>query len=161
MIDIIPFNPLHLRHIDLQDDQRGAEDWLENEHYQQLLMAGDARTALYKGRIVVCAGVFPMTDWIGRVWALVSKDIGRELLPASRAITDFLKKSSYARLETPVRRDFSNGHRWCKLLGFVNETPEQGMKNYGHDGQTYDLYAFFPKEPDHGQIKPFQQTKRQ
>jgi hypothetical protein len=44
------------------------------------------------------------------------------------------------RLEIAVRRDFAAGRRWALLLGFERETPA-GMRGYGADGATYDLYA--------------------
>lgn len=118
--------------------------------YQDLLMVGEGHTAFHNGKIIVSAGVFPLTDYMARAWAIMSATGGRAIVPASRAIYDFLKKSDYVRIDTPVRRDFVNGHRWCQLLGFTNETPENGMKYYGFEGETYDLYAFFPKEQDHG-----------
>ena len=151
MIELVPFNPVHLRHIELQPDQEHVKELFERPEYQELLLTDEGYTILHNGTVIVCAGVFPMTDTIGRAWAFVSKDAGRALLPTSRAISDFFKKTHYARIDTPVRRGFINGHRWCKLLGFVNETPEQGMKYYGFDGDTYDLYAFYPKEYGHGE----------
>lgn len=159
MIEIAPFNPIHLEHIELQPEQGHVLELFAHEEYQELLLMGEGYTAFHNGNIVVCAGVFPMTDYMGRAWAFVSGTQGRALLPASRAISDFLKKTDYVRIDTPVRRDFINGHRWCKLLGFINETPERGMKYYGFDRMTYDLYAYFPREQDNGRFKPLQETK--
>lgn len=147
---ITQFNPEHLQHIEIQPDQAHVLELFERPEYTALLLEGEAYTIIHEGQIILCAGVFPITDYMGRAWALVSQDAGRALLPASRAIYDFFKKSSYVRIDTPVRRTFINGHRWCKLLRFVNETPECGMKYYGFDGETYDLYAFFPQEHNHG-----------
>ncbi|MGB0817844.1 MAG: hypothetical protein ACPGQQ_02970 [Candidatus Puniceispirillaceae bacterium] len=159
MIEIVPFNPAHLKHIEMQHDQTAACEWFDKEDYHELLLAGEAYTALHDGEVILCAGVFPTTKWIGTAWALVSACAGPELLRASRAITDFLKKTSYARIETPVRRGFVNGHRWCRLMGFTNETPD-GMKYYGLEGETYDLYAYYPKElKRHGKAQPVQETK--
>lgn len=146
MIEIVPFNPVHLKHIDLQSDQKANCELFDCPDYIELLLMGEAYTAFYNGEIIVIAGVFPLTDYMGRAWALVSENAGRALIPASRKISDFLKETLYARVDTPVRRGFINGHRWAKLLGFTNETPEHGMKRYGFDGETYDLYAFYPEE---------------
>lgn len=147
-MDVIQFNPLHLYQIELQPAQQNFKDIMFKEEYQQLLACGEARTVLSGGRIVMCAGVFPLTNYMGRAWALLATDQKAEFVRMSRAIRDFLNKSGYARIDTPVRRDYSDGHRWCRLLGFINETPEQGMKYYGHDGLTYDLYALYPKEQE-------------
>ena len=157
MLQVVPFHPVHLRHIKMQEDQRHVVDLFAQDEYQDLLMMGEGYTGIYNGKIIVCAGVFPLTDYMGRAWALVADDCGRALLPTSRAISDFLKKTDYVRIDTPVRRDFANGHRWCQLLGFENETPEKGMKYYGFDGCTYDLYALFPKELQHGRPQSLQE----
>lgn len=143
---ITPFNPIHLKHINIQADQQATAHWHENDEYQALLMMGMAQTAISNGQIIACAGVFPLTDWMGRAWAIVGQDIGRDLLATSREIKNFLSNTDYARIDTPVRRDFINGHRWCRLLGFTNETPKTGMRCYGFEGETYDLYAFYPQE---------------
>jgi len=145
----VPFNAAHLNHINVQEDQKHVLELFDQTEYQELLLCGEAYTVLHKGRIVVIAGVFPLTDYMGRAWAVVSADAGRDLLPASRIIADFLKNSSYVRIDTPVRRAFVNGARWCELLKFINETPTTGMKHYGYDGETYDLWAYFP-EVKHG-----------
>jgi hypothetical protein len=64
------------------------------------------------------------------------------MIGATRAVKAFMDQNNHIpRMETAVRRDFAEGHRWAQMLGFVNETLEIGMKNYGIDGATYDLYA--------------------
>lgn len=145
MIDVVRFNPKHLQHLDLQEEQQFNAQLFKDPAYVELLLTGEAYTVLHDGEIILIAGVLPLTDYMARAWALVSQNAGRALIPASRKISDFLKNVHYARVETPVRRGFINGHRWAKLLGFTNETPERGMKCYGFEGETYDLYAIYPK----------------
>ena len=145
-MDKVPFHPVHLRHINIQKAQEHAINLFAHDEYTNMLMMGEGYTLIHKGEIILCAGIFPAADHMGKVWAFLSEDIGTGLIPATRLIHDFLIKSVYVRIETPVRRDFINGHRWCNLLGFVNETPDTGMKKYGFDGETYDLYAYFPEE---------------
>nr|DAU13512.1 MAG TPA: Protein of unknown function (DUF2833) [Caudoviricetes sp.] len=151
MIELVKFNPVHLRHLTVQQDQRYAAELFGRPDYQELLLMGDGYTVLHDGRVVGCGGIWPMTDYMGRAWALVGQEAGPVLLAASRVVRHFLTQNDYVRLDTPVRRDFTNGHRWARLLGFVNETPERGMKYYGYDGGTYDLYALYPQELKHGQ----------
>jgi hypothetical protein len=156
---IVKFNPKHLKHIQVQEAQKHVATLLESPEYHDLLMTGEAYTVIENGEILCCAGVFPITDYMGRAWAIMSKHSGVTMLLLTRSIIRFLKKSDYVRIDTPVRRGFRNGHRWCKAIGFINETPENGMKYYGFDGDTYDLYAIYPKEiRDHGRLKPFQKA---
>ena len=117
-----------------------------NEDYHALLMTGDARTVIDGMDVLLCAGVHPMTDTWGRAWALVSQRMGRKMVFITKQIKLFLSAQPYDRIDTPVRREFDNGHRWCDLMGFVKETNEIGMRHFGIDGSTYDLYAMYPKE---------------
>lgn len=127
-------------------EQEFMYDLLKDDSYIDLLASTKAKTVIVEGRVLVCAGVMPITDYMGKAWLLMSKHAGRDLLKLTREVGDFLNKTNYARIETPVMRSYKNGHRWCKILGFVNETPEIGMRNYGFEGETYDLYAMYPKE---------------
>lgn len=155
---VVPFCEIHLRHLKVQDDQKSAIELLGNPEYINLLHTGPAYTGIIGNRIAVCAGVFPLTDQIGRAWALLGQDMGRDMLPITRKVAAFISSTKYDRVETPVRRGFIQGHRWCKMLGFVNETPEIGMRRYGFNGETYDLYSFLPEE-SHGPLKSIQQAK--
>ena len=145
MIKVVPFNPVHLKYLTLQDAQAADLETLGTPEYQELLLRGESFTLINNGDVIMCCGVFPLTASAGRAWALVDKDAGRGLIVASRKISAFFKKSKYARIDTTVERGFVNGQRWCKLIGFINETPN-GMKHYGDAGETYDLYGLYTAE---------------
>lgn len=142
---LVPFNPVHLAYMDIQDDQSFGKSLLDEKDYQDLLIYGNGRSLLHNGEVMFCGGVFPMTQTIGRSWAMLSKHSGKCLRFLTRETIKFHMAQPFDRIETPVRRDFLNGHRWVKMLGFKNETPD-GMKYYGLKGETYDLYGFYPKE---------------
>lgn len=144
----------HLKYFNPHDEQIAMNDLLKDETYVNQMLETDAYAIIVDGVVICIAGVMPKTQYIGLAWAVLSKDIGRNMVMCTRAISDFLLKSNYDRIETPVRRDFVNGHRWVKLMGFVNETPETGMKYYGYHGETYDLYALYTKELNNGQTQP-------
>lgn len=145
MVRIIKFLPLHLKYLEIQEAQSYMAGFMDTPDYLDLLKMGDAYTVVNGHNIDACIGVFPMTATIGRGWAIMGKNSGRSLLAATREIKSFLSKTDYDRIETPVHEAFVNGHRWCQLLGFTNETP-YGMKYYGFEGETYDLYAAYPRE---------------
>lgn len=145
---LVKFNPEHLNHLDLQPAQHGILPYLDSKEYVDLLMCGSSWTFIGDGKVVYCGGFYPLTDTIARGWALVGLNAGRYLYTITKLSRDFFNKSEYARIETVVKQDFEQGHRWMRLLGFQNETPD-GMRNYGPDGSTYYLYATFP-EVRHG-----------
>lgn len=159
MIINVPFSLIHLDYLEVQDDQAHIKEFLQEDWYRDLLLTGGGRTVIHDGTIVGCGGVFPMTDYMGRAWAILSRYAGPAMLPTARIIRDFLHGSDYGRIDTPVRRDFVNGHRLCRVIGFENETKATGMRKYGFNGETYDLYALFPKEHTHGKPQPLQETK--
>lgn len=144
----------HLAHFDPHDEQIATHELLKDEAYIEQMLATDSYAIVKNGKVICLAGVMPKTEYIGLAWAILSKSVGTDMLTCTRAISDFLLKSKYARIETPVRRDFSNGHRWVRMMGFCNETPEHGMKYYGYNGETYDMYALYPKEANNGKAQP-------
>jgi len=141
MIELVPFNPVHLRHIELTQAQQHAAALFKRSEYVQLLMQGQPYTALADGHILGCGGVFMHAPHIGRAWALLSKLSGPRLRYLTRCVRTYLTMFDMPpRLETLVRHDYDAGRRWVELLGFTLETP-QGMVRYGFEGETYDLYS--------------------
>ena len=100
----------------------------------------EAYTGIVDGKVIIIAGSLNVHDHIGMVWTLLSQGSERHLFSITKAIKEWLDRQKIPRLETTVRHDFKAGHKWAKMLGFINETPE-GMERYGTDGKTYDLYA--------------------
>lgn len=138
----VPFLPIHLQGFDLQKEQSLFNKYLIDQYYIDTIgQYGEAWTGLVDGKVKVIAGVIQPHQHIGMVWALLSKDCNKHMIGATRAISRWLEDCKILRLETAIRREFPEGHRWAEMLGFTNETPEVGMKNFGLDGKTYDLYA--------------------
>ena len=141
---VVPFLPSHLEGFELQKEQSLMHKYLMDESYIDTIgLTGEAWTGLVDGNVKVIAGVFKAHEHIGVVWALIGKDGNKYMPSITKNVLKWLDKNNTPRLETAVRRDFNEGHRWAKIMGFENETPEKGMKNYGSDGETYDLYARF------------------
>ena len=144
MIDVVPFNPIHLRFLDLQSEQSAIGILFDNLQYQNLLLDGPGQTILGQSDIVACVGIFRLTSYSGQAWALLSQHVRPYMVELTRHVRRELRRCKFVRVETSVKRDYKNGHRWCRLLGMVNETPDRGMKYYGPNGETHDLYAFYP-----------------
>jgi hypothetical protein len=135
---IVPTIPSHLIGLSLTKWQIGVMDYL-NDDYAEILLSGESQTAIVNGQVIAIAGVLQLTFNRWQAWALMTEKSGKYMLQCTRAIDDFLDKFEGERIETPVRHDFKAGHRWAKMLGFKNETPN-GMIKYDN-GETYDLYA--------------------
>jgi hypothetical protein len=137
---IVPYRAEHLAALVLQPAQIWLAPVVTDEYRAALERAGPAFTALAGGRVLGCAGV--VEHWPGRGvgWAMLAADIGPRFVALHRAVRRYLERQAPRRLEIAVQRDFAAGRRWALLLGFERETPG-GMRGYGPDGATYDLYA--------------------
>lgn len=140
---VVPFIAAHLAGFKAQDNKGLVNKYMISEEYiQPIADYGPAYTGCIDGKPVIFAGMIQVHPHIGMAWAILSEDCKHHLVSATRAIDKFLDEHNHIpRIETAVKRDFTEGHRWAKMLGFVNETPDTGMKNFSLDGETYDLYA--------------------
>jgi hypothetical protein len=137
---IIPFEPDHLKRIDLQEEQSTANDFMNNLDYIEALSAHEAWTGLIDGRVVACAGF--VTIWAGRiqVWSVVSATIGAKgMMVLTRAVLRGLALKK-GRVEAIVADNFKAGHRWARMLGFTLETPV-AMRGFFPNGGDAFLYA--------------------
>jgi len=141
-MDIFNFNPIHLKYLKLSKQQQDSLTLLSRETYIEALIEGESYTININNEVIACVGIYPYTDNIGKMWALLSENSGKHMLALTRLVKGYCVKSPYARLETTVRTDYELGHRWAELLGFVCETPD-GMRNYSPDLQTYSLYSYW------------------
>ena len=138
----VPFIEAHLEGFDIQKEQSLINKYMMDETYIKTISEhGDAWSGIVDGKAVIIAGVFQPHTHIGMVWAVLDKRCKDHMIGATRHISSWLDKCTVPRVETAVRRDFELGRKWAEMMGFRNETPEFGMKNFGLDGETYDLYA--------------------
>lgn len=136
---VVPFIPVHLEGLKVHkymDHMNGDM----NEEYGEFLASFPAFTALVDDEVVMCGGVVQggVNRW--QIWALMSEKTGKHMVQITRETKKFLETMSLPRVETHVRSDFKAGHRWLKMLGFINETPN-GMKAWGDEGKDYCQYA--------------------
>ena len=140
MIAVVPFMPFHLNDLIVHEYINFIQSDLDDPAYGEYLDNGLAYTALKDGKVLGCAGLYPTGKYRADAWALLSKDSGRYMLAIVRAMLKELCRSEFRRVQTHVRKDFRQGLKMMKTLGFENETPN-GLKNYGDDGCDYYLYA--------------------
>ena len=128
----------HLETLVLQDAQAYLGDDIVQAGYAEMLLSGMAFTGMVDGEVIGCAGCIEQWDNRAVAWALISKDAGRHMVSAHRAVDGFLKQAPWRRIETTVDSSFSAGHRWMRMLGFSHEGR---MIAYGPAGQDFDMYA--------------------
>ena len=91
------------------------------------------------GKPIAAAGLIPVWNGRGAVWAFLSETGPQAFLTIHRAIVKFLKESDLNRIEMVVECGHDTGHRWAMMLGFKMEAVR--MRNYAPDGRDFSLYA--------------------
>lgn len=141
-IEIVKYQPSHLRALMLQEAQAFMQPLLADPGYADMLYtAGPAYTAIDGDQVLASAGVMVIWEGRGIAWALLSQSVGpRAFIRVHRAVCRFFDLCALRRIETTVSPGFVQGHRWMASLGFVRETPGV-MKAWTPDGQDMVLYA--------------------
>jgi hypothetical protein len=122
----------------LQKAQEWFGQFAGDDDYGEALGLGEAYSAIYDDEVVFCGGLFPASLGRSVAWAFISESATPCMFGVTRETKKFLDSSKLRRIETTVRSDFEEGHRWANMLGFNRECT---MKSYGDDGYDYDLYA--------------------
>lgn len=141
MITFERLHPSHLRYIEVQTVQTGELGHVITPEAAEALSACHGVSAWQSGRCLGAAGFIP--QWPGRAsaWALLSKHLGRGVVPVVRRMR--LEVDTYAkhcaRIELQVRHDFEPGHRLADMLGFDVETLY--ANKFFPDGAAATLYA--------------------
>ena len=99
---------------------------------------GPSWAALSNRKAVACGGLYPVNLYRSHAWMVFSELSRAEFLFVHRAVTRYLENAT-GRVEFAVRKDFAQGHRWAKMLGFEVEAPL--MRRYCADGADAVLYA--------------------
>lgn len=132
-MNIIPFQPIHLKLLMLQPQQEHARQYLGQPEYARTLMSGPAFTAMEGERVIAMAGVLPYWEGRAEAWALLSGDLKRHFLRIHRAVLRFLETSDIRRIETAVDANFPQAIAWAEKLGFKCEGLMIGYTPEGRD----------------------------
>lgn len=138
---IAPFEVGDMREFTPQKQQLGVAEVAHETYAAYLRDNGDSFTVRRPdGRIVCVLGL--LDQWEGRklAWAIMAHDAGDKLLPLCRAISAYLARAEYRRLEAYIDEGFQQGQRWASLLGFHNETPAP-MQGFYPNGNAAYMYA--------------------
>lgn len=138
MIVIVPFIPAHLKDFECIEQQRDIQN-LFCQEYGEYLCQGEAYSVIVDGVVISMHGVLNCEGDRFFSWSLMSNKTMNYMHFITRHVNSFLDKFKGGRVETIVLKDFKQGHRWVKMLGFKNETPN-GMEKY-FNGKNYCLYS--------------------
>lgn len=97
-----------------------------------------------QGKIIGAAGAVELWSNRSELWAMLDRESGKHMVSIHRTVVKILKILPFRRLEATVDKDFEQGHRWVKLLGFTMEA--ETLRAYNPDGRDSSLYALI-KEP--------------
>jgi hypothetical protein len=134
---IVPFRRWHIGW--LQTDEPTLD-----EAALPVLEQQNSWTAVVDGEPVACGGT--IEQWKGRhvAWTYMSPRSGRHMSFITRAVLRNLATIA-GRIELTVRRDFEQGHRWARILGFAVENPPGILAGFGPMGEDHVSYVRFNK----------------
>jgi hypothetical protein len=146
MINLIPY---HRNHADIfiakEEDLRryGNIDLLLDS---PLTQDGYCFTAVADGRIMAMGGVYPVSTHTGYCWTLISDyasfyGVG-VFKTVKKQLETIMVDLKLHRVETSNLADAHDHHKWCKLLGFVEEGR---MVCYDDQMRDYIRFAKFMK----------------
>lgn len=143
MIKVIPFEPEHIYGIEpLIDDKELKELCCNREYLLSLQKMGPCYSGFTKdGKVVGACGVRQLNAKTYEGWAILSKDSKPYAKSIIRAVDLFIKNmfdfDAADRFQATVRMNFTEGHRFAKILGF---SPEGILKNYEF-GEDFMMYS--------------------
>ena len=101
-----------------------------------------AFTGIVNDKPIFAAGMKMVWGQVAEGWVIASNDMWKYPLGVAKAIKkDFArvaKKHNIKRVQTAIRKDFTQGQRFAEWLGLENEGL---MKHYGFDGTDQYRYA--------------------
>lgn len=145
MPELVPFEPEHLKQIDLRpfDEQviMGSPDAMEIIQFQAL--SGLAYTGLdTNGKIIVIGGVTLVRPHVGGGWALTSELMTKHKTWVHRVVRDIvnatIKIHNLHRVEGLILEDHKISCRWVERLGFESEGV---LRKYDSLGNNYYMYS--------------------
>lgn len=137
----VPFNPEHLRLIEVQESQLPDLMRVSPQEVSELAKGREAWSGFVGGRCLGAAGIIDVPGWPNRsvAWAIFGRDIRQFMVSGFRFIKSVVDSCPRRRIEMTVECDFKQGHRFAKMLGFTVEAPR--MVAYSHYGTDMALYA--------------------
>ena len=103
---------------------------------------GNAYTMFVNGIPVFAIGIVILWDGVAEGWVIATNEMWKHPLGVAKAIKkDFArvaKENNITRVQSAIRKDFSEGQRFAEWLGLEKEGL---MRKWGFDGSDQYMYA--------------------
>ena len=136
--EVFSFKPSHVEEFVPQKAQEPTWEMFKNLGDVGMSWTEESKRTIslqIDGRTASIMGVLPLPEAGGHVWLFFAKHVGmEELLIATSCVKGFmnaLKAFGYEWVQTPVRNDFRQGHKWASMLGFAPTEKEEALLNNG------------------------------
>lgn len=139
MIKLVKFIPHHFHQIDEQEETKEVSQLFTLANLLELQRSKHSYTLLDGNRVLMCTGIVKYYEDRGEVWAIMGRNLRKEMFSIHKMAKRFLEMAPFKRLEATVSYTFEPGHRWVKMLGFTKEA--ELMKHYLPDGRDASLYS--------------------
>lgn len=95
--------------------------------------------------VVAVVGVVMPRPGVANCWSLIARDIHDNGVVLTRRvqreISKIQKEYELRRMDMLVQCNQLTHIRWAKFLGFNQETKDEGIRNFGENGENYHLMA--------------------
>lgn len=147
MIEFVRCHPQHLWLFEPQAVQISDARAMQAPSVAGIISTTVAISGFVGTKCVGCAGIIDVTPDTALVWALLSKDAGRFMLPITRKVRRVMAAYPAPRFAASVARGFGPGARWMEALGFrVDDAPgpwaEPTREYYEKRGEDVDMYVY-------------------
>lgn len=139
MVEVVKFQASHVLRLKMQEKQHLELKDLPYEYYVSAQNLKHSYTIMIGEQPYACVGVSPYWKNRGEVWAIIDREVGYFFLAIIRKMKELLAAVDLDRIEATIEKDFKQGHRLAKLMGF--ELEAETMRKYGENGLDYSLYA--------------------
>jgi hypothetical protein len=145
-IEVLPYKAEHGIEImkSLFEPREDLPEQMHESAYYNGQHSKEAYTLFVNDKPMVSGGIFLIHEGVAEGWLFVSEK-ARDypvvtILKLRKYMKELVKKYKLKRLQATILKGFKSGNRLVDILGFMCETPD-GMKNFGHNGDTYMLYS--------------------
>lgn len=148
MISVVPFEPWHLEVLNPWSDPCFTGFMRENPAYRELLKAyGPAFSGFtVEGDYLGSVGFirFPWGSSV-EIWMVLDANIRNCKKEFHRFIKERIRFAfetmNATRFQAIVEASDTRACRWIEALGFVRETKDEGMRNFGPNGVSVHMYG--------------------
>jgi hypothetical protein len=137
MIKFLPYHAGHLDLLNAKPEDLERYGIINSGMKNALADNGISFTVVADGRVLLVGGIMLYTEKTGYGWTIVgqyAKDYGIGIFRAvKKHLESMMDDLQLHRIETSNLKDATDHHKWCRLLGFVEEGPLSCYDDLGRD----------------------------